>query len=134
MVLPRWLRVAALAIVCATGAGCAAVSTADGRRLRLGSGEFRAYAEQVFRDQNRVASELAFALETPTPDPDLLAAEDDLLAACSGLNAVASARRDGENLSVAEQARAGREVPRCEAAITAAQAALEKSGSGTDFR
>jgi hypothetical protein len=126
MALPCRLLVAALA-TSAIAAGCA-VTTADGRRLALASSEFRAYAEQVFREQNRVASELAFALEAPTPDPELIEAEESLLAACSSLNAVAAARRDGDELSVAEQARAGRDAPRCEAAIAVAQAALDGSG------
>jgi hypothetical protein len=122
----RWLVAAVVATACAAGAGCA-VTTADGRRLRLASSEFRVYAEQVFREQNRVASDLAFALEAPAPASDLIEAEESLLAACSSLNAVASARRDGESSSLAEQTRAGRNAPRCEAAIAVAEAALERS-------
>ena len=53
------VRAAALAAVSATLFGCAAVTTADGTRLVFGSDDFRAYVERVFRDQNRVADELA---------------------------------------------------------------------------
>jgi len=103
---------------------CAAVPTADGQRLRLASPEFREYVERVFREQNRVADEVAFALEEPGPHADLAAAEQELLAACAGVNELATARRDQEELGVRSSLRAARTVPDCERAARAADARL----------
>jgi hypothetical protein len=100
--------------------GCA-VSTAGGERLRLDSAEFRGYVERVFREQNRVADELAFALEVPgEPGDALAAAEDALLAACAGVNELATARRDERQLGLRRSLRAARTVPDCERATLAA--------------
>ena len=107
-------------------AGCAAVTTADGQRLGLTSAEFRAYVERVFRDQNRVASDLGFALEDRT-DPALAAAEDTLLAACAGVNELATLRRDDQRPGIKRGSAAAHTVPRCEAATRDARAALERS-------
>src|SRR5690554_3682800 len=52
-------RVAAAAVAAAM-LGCAPITTLEGERLALRSPEFRDYVEQVFREQNRVASELTF--------------------------------------------------------------------------
>lgn len=117
---------AAAAAACFLLAGCAAVTTAEGRRLGIASAEFRAYAEQVFRAQNEVATELAFALEEHSDAPALMAAEDELLAACAQLNALAAARRDERRTSTAERVSAARSAPGCERAANAARAALER--------
>jgi hypothetical protein len=106
--------------------GCAAVPTADGERLRLASPEFRAYVERVFRDQNRVADELAFALEAPGSNAELAAAEEVLLAACAGVNELATARRDEAELGIRASMRAARTVPACEEAARAADAELAR--------
>jgi len=110
-------------------AGCAAVTTADGSRLRFGSDEFRAYVEGVFREQNKTASDLAFALDDATAgggaEPrELAAAEDALLAACAGLNELATSRRDAQHLGLRRSAAAARGAPDCERATRAAQSAL----------
>lgn len=106
-------------------AGCAAVSTADGERLPLASDEFRAYVERVFREQNRVADELAFALEAPGPErTELGAAERDLLEACAGVNELATARRDQRRLGMRRSSSAARTVPQCEAMTRTAAAWL----------
>ena len=111
------------ALVCS--AGCAAVRTADGQRLRLGSAEFRDYVERVFREQNRVADAAAFALEAPeAQDRDLAAAEQALLAACALVNELAAARRDQRPLGVRKSARAARTVPDCERASRGVEALL----------
>jgi len=95
--------------------GCAAVSTADGERLSLTSEGFRAYVERVFREQNRVADELAFALEAPGAKPgELAAAEQRLLEACAGVNELATARRDDLRLGMRRSSSAARTVPQCE--------------------
>lgn len=126
----RWL-IATSTMLLATG--CATVTTAGGEDLRISSDRFAMYAERVFREQNRVASMLAFALadaeDTDGPAPRALAdAEDDLLDACAGLNEVAARRRDGERPGVLRGWRAAREAPGCERATAAAEAALEKWG------
>jgi hypothetical protein len=105
--------------------GCAAVATVDGERLSLASAEFRSYVERVFREQNRVADEVAFALEAPGGEPDLAAAEQRLLEACAGVNELATARRDQRRLGVRRSASLARTVPECEAATRAANALLE---------
>src|SRR5688572_1151653 len=104
-------------------AGCAAVTAADGRRLGVASNEFRSYMEQVFREQNRVASELAFALEERPGSPGadaaggasaLDAVEDTLLSACAPLNELATARRDGQRLGPRRSVALARAAPDCE--------------------
>jgi hypothetical protein len=111
------------------------VTTAEGERLRVASPEYRDYVEAVFRAQNRVASELAFALEdAPIPpvepsDRALAAAESRVLAACERLNEVAARRRDEERAGLRRGIAAAREAPRCEAATRAAEAVLA-GGSG----
>jgi hypothetical protein len=127
MLVFRMLAVAAMAAV---PAACA-VTTADGTRLGLTSTEFRAYVERVFRDQNKVASDLAFALDDATSSggaapPALTAAEDRLLEACSGVNELAISRRDQSDLGVRKSASAARSAPDCERATRAAQTALRE--------
>jgi hypothetical protein len=106
-------------------AGCAAVPTADGEKLRLGSSKFRDYVESVFREQNRVADDVAFALEAPgSSSPELATAEQQLLAACEGVNELATARRDQRRLGMRASVSAARTVPDCERATRAADARL----------
>jgi hypothetical protein len=107
--------------------GCASVPTADGQRLRLGSDEFRDYVERVFREQNRVADAVAFALEAPNAqNADLADAEQELLAACAGVNELATARRDQQRLGMRTSVRAARSVPDCERATRAVDARLAR--------
>jgi len=127
--MQRVRAVMTVAAVAAAVAGCAAVTTADGNRVAFGSDEFRAYVERVFRDQNKVASDLAFALEDSdavngAESSDLASAEDALLGACAGLNELATSRRDEQRLGLHRSAQAAREAPDCERATRAAQAAL----------
>lgn len=112
-------------------AGCAAVATADGERLSLTSDEFRAYVERVFREQNRLADEVAFALDAPGgAAPELAAAEQRLLDACAGVNELATARRDQQRLGMRRSAGAARTVPRCETATRAVSELLEQNREG----
>ena len=123
MVLARSARLCALLSL----AACAAVPTADGERLRLGSAEFRDYVERVFREQNRVADAAAFALEAPgAQDAGLAAAEQALLAACARVNELATARRDERRLGFRKSAAAARTVPDCERATRDVDALLAK--------
>ncbi len=124
---PRLLAAAASLAV----AGCAAITTASGERLRVASPDFRDYVEQVFRRQNRVATEVAFAIEEAEirgfdPPEALLDAEEELLAACAGLNELAALRRDGRAIGARRGLAAARGAPRCEAATDRAAAALER--------
>lgn len=123
MILGRSVVACALLLL----AGCAAVPTADGERLRLTSPEFRAYVERVFREQNRVADELAFALEAPGSSAALAGAEERLLAACAQVNELATARRDEAELGIRASVRAARTVPSCEEAARAAEAELARA-------
>ena len=117
---------ASLALVLLSG--CAAVATTDGQRLSLTSEEFRAYVERVFREQNRVADELAFALEAPGGERgELAAAEQQLLEACAGVNELATARRDELRLGMRRSSSAAKTVPRCEAATGSAAESLTKA-------
>lgn len=126
-VLAGWLVLAA-----AGAGGCAAgVITADGEALRVGSPGFRRYVEQVFRQQNRIATELGFALVDAELDGDqrayrrLDAAEQRLLAACAGLNELAAMQRDGRRMGRLRALRAARAAPECEAAALAAEAVID---------
>jgi hypothetical protein len=108
--------------------GCAVVVTAEGERLALTSPEFRAYVERVFREQNRVASELGFALEdAAAPRAELAEAEQALLDACAGVNELATARRDAQSLGTRGSAARARSVPECERATAAAARVLAGS-------
>ena len=115
-----------LVVACALvlGAGCVSVTTADGEKVGLASAEFREYVERVFREQNRVADDIAFALEAPGSHEELEAAEQDLLAACAGVNELATARRDQQRLGMRASAQAARTVSDCERATRAAESRL----------
>ena len=126
----RAFRTFVLAAAAALPIACA-VTTADGTRLGLTSSEFRAYVERVFRDQNKVASDLAFALDDATASggtapPELSAAEDALLKACAGLNELATSRGDQADLGVRKSAIAARSAPDCECATQTAQTTMRK--------
>lgn len=118
------LRVSAGVAAAIALSGCAAVTTADGERLTLTSPEFRSYVERVFREQNRLADELAFAVEDGKGSAAIAAAEDALLEACAGVNQLATAQRDRQRLGIKRSASAARSVPQCEATSRAAAAAL----------
>jgi hypothetical protein len=111
-------------------AGCAtAVTTADGQRLKISTPEFRAYVEGVFRAQNRVATDLGFALEDAADGSreaaTLSAAEDTLLGACADLNELATLRRDDRHPGLGLRLDTARSAPRCEAATRDAERALQ---------
>lgn len=106
-------------------AGCAAVVTADAERLRLTSPAFPGYVERVFREQNRVADQLAFAIEAVAEPPAAVAAaEQALLRACAGVNELATARRDSLPLGLRRSASLARGVPECERAAREAASVL----------
>jgi hypothetical protein len=132
----RAVMATAAAAIAALGvavlAGCAITPAGeDAERLRVGSPDFRAYVERVFREQNRVAGELGFALldaelDADTPAVDRLdAAELVLLDACVSLNALATAQRDGEPLRRLAALRAARTAPECEVATANGLAVID---------
>jgi hypothetical protein len=106
--------------------GCAAVPTAGGEELSLRSPEFRDYVERVFREQNRVADELAFALEAAPARAEPAAAEQALIEACAGVNELATSRRDDRRLGLRKRLAAARSVPDCERATQSAAALLSR--------
>jgi hypothetical protein len=109
------------------GTACVSVTTQDGERLTAPSTEFRAYVEAVFREQNRVATDLAFALESASDvaaRDEIELAERDLIAACAALNEIATERRAGRELSRRRQVDAARSAPECEQATRAAAVTL----------
>ena len=80
--------------------------------------------EQVYGKR----SAIAFALESDVEVPALAGAEQGLLAACAGVNELATARRDARRLGLRRSAELARGVPDCERAAQAAAAAL-RAGS-----
>jgi MoxR-like ATPase len=103
-----------------------AVVTADGQRLTMTSTKFRAYVERVFREQNRLADQLAFALEDGADEsPAVSTAEQSLLGACAPLNELATARRDERKLGTKRRLAAARSVPACEETTRRSAATLE---------
>lgn len=114
--------------------GCAAVRTADGERLALTSPELAAYVERVFREQNRVADELAFVLEEAAEAGEWLVAEQRLLDACQGVNELATAQRDERRLGAAHSVRAVRTVPQCEQVARSTAALLVAREGDRDSR
>lgn len=119
------VRVALLLIALVAVSSCATVVTVDDARLHVASPEFRVYVERVFREQNRLLNELAFVLEdSPDAAPLLLAAEEALIDACGGVNALATARRDSVKLGMRRDLQLARSAPACELAARQAAAAL----------
>jgi hypothetical protein len=110
------------------GLGGCAVTTLDGHSLQPRSDEFAAYVEAVFRRQNELAVELELALDDAAPGSEryltLEQAEVDLLTACSGLNALAAARRDGAKPGGLTALKRARQAPECERASRAVAALL----------
>jgi hypothetical protein len=111
---------------------CAGIESVDGKRYSMASADFRSYAEAVFRRQNLVMSEIAFALDSETLTADertrIEAAEDGLFEACALLNEIAVRRRDSQRNAdsggLDGRLRAGRSVPECERAVVAAETLL----------
>lgn len=118
-----------LGIVLVLGTTGCAVRSLDGERLPVRSEAFADYVETVFRRQNEVATELAFAFDDLDPGSELYArlenAESALLDACRGLNQIAQRRRDGDPLGGLGALSRARQAPACERATLAAEAALQ---------
>jgi len=114
----------AVAFSLAVGA-CAAVTGADGVRMRPGTDAFAEYVESVFRLQNETLSALAFALDGEEFGTSRYQALEDaeawLLDSCEGLNALASARQRGERAGGPGALKTARRAPECERAAQSAE-------------
>lgn len=119
----------AVLLVLLLSTGCSSVTTLDGERLALGSDALGDYVEDVFRRQNRVASDIAFALDDPEASPSRLEALDvadrGLLDACAPINEVAARRRDEVPVGWVKGSRAAHAAPDCERAVDRARAVLD---------
>jgi hypothetical protein len=125
-----YYRALPIALTSVLGTACVSVTTLDGERLDAPSSEFRAYVEAVFREQNRVATDLAFALESASDlatRSEIEIAERELIAACTRLNEIATERRAARELSRQLQIDAARSAPHCEQATRAATITLESA-------
>ena len=120
-------RICLLIAVSVCLAGCA-VTSLDGQRMPARSEAFAAYVEAVFRRQNRVAADLALALEREVFGSErfasLEAAEFRLQSDCSSLNEIARAQRDGERVGGPGALRQARTAPECERATDHAASLL----------
>jgi len=126
--MTRKTPAASLVVLGWLAAGCT-ITTPDGARLRAGQPAFAEYVERVFRLQNAVISELAFALdEAPLESARYLAleaAEQTVLDACDGLNELATARQRGDERRGPGGLKAARSAPECERAALAARRSLQ---------
>jgi hypothetical protein len=125
-----YCRALLISLILCLGTACVSVTTLDGERLTAPSSEFRAYVEAVFREQNRVATDLAFALESAidvASQSEIENAERELIAACATLNEIATERRAGRELSRQRQVDAAKSAPQCERATHGAAVTLESA-------
>jgi len=115
--------------IAAALSGCA-VTSSGGERMALRSDAFSAYVEAVFRYQNDVSTDLAFAIDDESPDSERYAALDalelELLTACRGLNELARAARNGEPVGGFGALKRARAAPECEHATDTAAAVLQR--------
>lgn len=97
--------------------------------MPLNSDRFADYVEAIFRRQNQVSTDLAVEIDAERIDSSrysvLETVERQLLAACRGLNELATAQRDGEPVGGLGGLNRARGAPDCERATAAAAAALE---------
>jgi hypothetical protein len=124
-------RVCSASTAVATGlamGGCAGViEHPDGHVIALNSKQFRLYVESTFRHQNKIADALAFALvdgEAVSGLQSLEVAEQALLSACSGVNELATAARDGVELGALVKRGLARQVAGCQTAADSAERLL----------
>jgi hypothetical protein len=118
--------------------GCAIyVITADGNLIRTTSAEFNDYARRVFRLHNEVTTDLAYTLdeiEFSGEDGEafnrLIDADDRMLRACSAVDEVAVARRDGDKVSLKQLNTAAKFIPDCEKATIEAERLIAAVKSG----
>jgi len=118
--------------------GCALyIKMNDGNRIRTTSAEFSDYAARVFRLHNKVTTDLAYALdeiefsdESNGAFSRLIDADDRMLQACSAVDDVAIARRDGNRVSLRQLNRAAKFIADCESATIEAERLIAMVESG----
>lgn len=97
----------------------------DGRVERMSRAQFKAYAEQVFRRQNRVVDGLIRAdAESLEVDARLLHAEDAMEDACRPLIDLVSAKAEGRRMELADKLEIPRAAPACDRAVEQVEALL----------
>lgn len=113
------------------------VRTNDGNLIRTTSAEFNDYAARVFRLHNEVTTDLAYTLdeiEFSGEDGEafnrLIDADDRMLRACSAVDEVAVARRDGDKVSLKQLNTAAKFIPDCEKATIEAERLIAAVKSG----
>lgn len=117
----------ALIIVMLAGCGSVDVRYPDGQHKRMRKAEFKAYAERVFRYQNRIVDRLIEAdsgADDGQSDTRLLAAEDAMEEACRALIALVSAKSERRAMALADKLHMPSAVPACERAVVAVDALL----------
>ena len=113
------------------------IRTTDGNLIRTTSAEFNDYAARVFRLHNEVTTNLAYTLdeiefsgEDDGAFDRLIEADDRMLQACSAVDEVAVARRDGEKVSLRQLNTAAKFIPDCEKATLEAEKLIAAVESG----
>ena len=111
--------------------GCASVDVRypDGHRARMSKAEFKAYAERVFRYQNRTVDRLISVEELGVPDARLARAEEAMEEACRPLIALVSAKAERRALDLSDKLEMPRAAPACEQAVAAVDALLPAAPS-----
>ena len=107
--------------------GCASVDVqySDGHRTRMSKAQFKAYAERVFRYQNRTVDRLISNNERGEPDARLLSAEEVMEDACRPLVALVSAKAERRALALSDKLEMPRAAPECERAVEAVDVLLQ---------
>lgn len=112
-------------------AGCTRIEVryADGHSESMSKAEFKAYAERVFRRQNRVVDRLiradaGFDGDSIEPDARLLRAEEAMEDACRPLIDLVSAKAEGRKLKLADKLEMPSAAPACDRAVQDVEALL----------
>ena len=118
-------------LVIAMLGGCASVDVQypDGHRTRMSRAEFKAYAERVFRYQNRIVDRLiradgAYGDEQGEPDARLSRAEEAMEEACRPLISLVSAKAEHRALGLSDKLEMPCAAPVCEHAVAAVDVLL----------
>lgn len=114
-------------VILALLGGCASVEVQypDGHRTRMSKAQFKAYAERVFRYQNRTVDRLISINERGEPDARLLSAEGVMEDACRPLITLVSAKAEHRALALSDKLEMPHAAPECERAVWAVDALLQ---------
>ena len=102
----------------------------------MSTDELREYAEEIFREQNRLTTRLMMApmhngAVTEPQRRRIEQAEARMNDACASLNAIASARAQGDNIDVELENRVRRDVRTCAQQAERLESLLDQFGIGT---